>query len=136
MKKKGWRTALEIFSKLETGLTCFLGLTGFRDYSCYKFGSIESFSNCHLRKWRWPKFWCYFFLFAIFEKVNFQNQPDRVRYFLLSFVGYVLCPILRTATDMDGTLQTDLWKSETSREIKNSFLHHLNISKSCIDFQN
>ena len=26
----------------------------------------------------------------------------------------------RTATDMDGTLQTDLWKSETSREIKKS----------------
>ena len=27
----------------------------------------------------------------------------------------------RTATDMDGTLYTDLWKSETSREIKKSF---------------
>ena len=27
----------------------------------------------------------------------------------------------RTATDMDGTLHTDLWKSETSREIKKSF---------------
>ena len=28
----------------------------------------------------------------------------------------------RTATDMDGTLHTDLWKSETtSREVKKSF---------------
>ena len=31
---------------------------------------------------------------------------------------------------------TDLWKSETSRDIKKSFLHRLNIFKSCIDFQN
>ena len=28
----------------------------------------------------------------------------------------------RTATDMDGTLHTDLWKSETSREIKKIIL--------------
>ena len=28
---------------------------------------------------------------------------------------------------MDGTLHTDLWESETSREIKKSFEHHLNI---------
>ena len=42
----------------------------------------------------------------------------------------------RTATDMNGTLNTDLWKYETSRHIKKSFLHRLNIFKSCIDFQN
>ena len=38
---------------------------------------------------------------------------------LLFKVTGVLNP--RTATDMDGTLHTDLWKSETSREIKKSF---------------
>ena len=42
----------------------------------------------------------------------------------------------RTATDMDGTLHTDICKSETSRNIKKSFEHHLNIFKSCIIFQN
>ena len=46
------------------------------------------------------------------------------------------CPCSRTATGMDGTIHTDLWKSETSREIKKSFQHHLNIFKNCIDFQN
>jgi hypothetical protein len=30
-------------------------------------------------------------------------------------------PRSRTATEMDGTLHTDPWKSETSREIKKSF---------------
>ena len=42
----------------------------------------------------------------------------------------------RTATDMDVTLLTDFCKSETSREIKKSFKHYLNIFKSCIDLQN
>ena len=39
------------------------------------------------------------------------------------------------ATDMDWTLQTDLWKSETNRDVKKSFLYHWNIFKKCIDFQ-
>ena len=38
----------------------------------------------------------------------------------------------KTATDMDGTLHTDLWKSETSRENEKSFEHHLKTFKSCI----
>ena len=28
---------------------------------------------------------------------------------------------------MEGTLQTDLWKSETSRQIKNSYQYHLKL---------
>ena len=36
------------------------------------------------------------------------------------------------ATDMDSTLHTDLWKSETVEISKN----HFNIFKDCIDFQN
>ena len=42
-------------------------------------------------------------------------------------ISYLLCGLAwsigksRTATDMDGTLHTDLWKSETSREGKKSF---------------
>ena len=34
---------------------------------------------------------------------------------------YEILANTRTDTDMDGTLHTDLWKSETSREIKKSF---------------
>ena len=35
---------------------------------------------------------------------------------------------------MEGALHTDLWKSETSRDIKKSFWHHLNIFNSCVNF--
>ena len=40
----------------------------------------------------------------------------RIIYKILPYVLEI--PKAKTATDMDGTLHTDLWKSETSREIK------------------
>ena len=60
------------------------------------------------------------YLGEVFLQIQFSIAADLQNWW--SVDGY-LCKFTQGQlhTDMDGTLHTDLWKSETCREIKKSF---------------
>ena len=68
--------------------------------------------------------WKYILYMTSFMTVFIQIKLPKDMHFMKSLEGTVVCNSYkkpRTATEMDGTLHTDFWKSETSRDIKKYF---------------
>ena len=82
---------------------------------------------CSTSFWNWRKAWRSQICGDVFKPIWNKNCLTPIIKNLRH-----LTPNQGQATHMDWTLQTDLWKSETSKDIKKPFWYLLNIFKSCI----